>query len=575
MPAQILKLITAAPVDGEPCDAELLGRFLRTRDEDAFTDLVRRHGRLVHRVCSRLVGPDLVEDAFQAVFIVLACRANRVRKPAAVGSWLVGVAGRVARQLREREFQYVPAALSEVAERSRGPQGHLLGKELTQMLDEELTRLSRNLRDVVVLCLMQGKTQKQAAAELGSSVRTLRRRLNRAKAILRLRLESRGVLPAVAAGVLNSGMASASAVPSKLISATIEAVAKLNAGAATLATPASIAQGVIANMVTPKLWMSIASAVILGIGLVWAASAQSNSRQDDPPGDKRAGPHETSRAQIADPTPGKGLPPASHQTTNFVVYAPTPMLSRVVAGESEYQREHIAKLWLGKALPNWENPSKVVVTFGWAAGAGSTTFTFADSKKNNRNPTEIEIRLDGLTLESLEVVLPREVAETVFATHFGKPLPRWAGGGIARLHEPETQQSAHDTLIRQILNDGRGLRLKALFRMTEYPQDMTFLNAQSHSVFLFLLDTGHARGALLGFIADGMKKNTAEGWDTAAATLGYKSVDALESAWLEWLKKPESRIKEDRQPPPKTPEDKTDRIPPIKLPGGSERPTGP
>jgi hypothetical protein len=249
------------------------------------------------------------------------------------------------------------------------------------------------------------------------------------------------------------------------------------------------------------------------------------------------------------------------------------MLSRVVAGESEYQRQQIATLWLGKALPNWEKPSKVVVTFGWADGVGSTTFSFSDAK-SSRESMGIEIRLDGLTLESLEVILPREVAETVLATHFGKPLPRWAGGGIARLHEPEIQQSAHDILNRQLLNEGRGVRLRALFRMTEYPQDMTLLNAQSHSVCRFLLAVGHSRAAVLGFIGHGMNDNSAAGWDGAAVKLGYKSVDALEEAWLEWLKKPESRLKGDVPPPQKTPGDKTDRIPPIKLPGGSESPTG-
>jgi hypothetical protein len=118
-----------------------------------------------------------------------------------------------------------------------------------------------------------------------------------------------------------------------------------------------------------------------------------------------------------------------------------------------------------------------------------------------------------------------------------------------------------------LLNEGSGVRLRALFRITEYPQDMTLLNAQSHSVCRFLLAVGHSRAAILGFIDHGMNNNTAAGWDGAALKLGYKSVDALEEAWLEWLKKPESRLKGDRQPPPKTPKEMTDRIPPLKLPG--------
>src|SRR5262245_24547311 len=209
MPAPtILKLLAAAPVSSGTADADLLTRFVAARDEAAFAELVRRHGPIVYRVCRRLVRPDAADDAFQAVFLVLACRADRLRKPGSVGSWLVGVAGRVARQMRARDQR--SEARSQAAGRqaavSLTPDLCLLTSELAAVLDEELTRLPNDLRDVVVACLVRGRTQDEAAAELGGSVRTLRRRLDRAKALLRLRLERRGVVPAVAAGLVSGGM---------------------------------------------------------------------------------------------------------------------------------------------------------------------------------------------------------------------------------------------------------------------------------------------------------------------------------------------------------------------------------
>ena len=57
-------------------DAGLLERFVRGRDEDAFAALVARHGPMVLGVCRRLVGDShAAEDAFQAVFVVLARKA--------------------------------------------------------------------------------------------------------------------------------------------------------------------------------------------------------------------------------------------------------------------------------------------------------------------------------------------------------------------------------------------------------------------------------------------------------------------------------------------------------------------
>jgi RNA polymerase sigma factor (sigma-70 family) len=577
MPAPILKLLAAAPVGATTCDAELLDRFLRTRDEVAFGELVRRHGPLVYRVCSRLLSHDLADDAFQAVFIVLACRADRLRKPGSVGSWLVGVAGRVARQLRAREALRAAKELPEVADRSHPPEAHLLGMELAQLLDNELTRLPDDLRDAVVLCLLQGRSQDEAASELGGSVRTLRRRLNRAKAILRVRLQRRGMVPAVAAGLVSGGMAGARAVPPELIRMTVAAVGEFLNGNAAQAAPVGIAKEVVENMVTMKHWCVSACVVILGLGLVWAATAQSSSDPGlpSPDGGRSADPTQSRpKAQERDPKKLKERPPASHRTANFVVYAPTPVVARIVAGEAEYQREQIARLWLGKALPNWPNRAVIIVTFSWGSGFGSTKLAFADAK-TVPPAADIEMTLDGFTLESLEGTLPREIAETILATHFGKPVPRWAGGGIGRLHEPDAEQAGHDTLTRQLLNEGRGIRLKALFRMTEFPQDMTLLNAQSHSVCRFLLAEGQTRAALLGFVGNAMKDNSAEGWDRAAKTLGFESVEALEKTWLEWLAKPESKFKVDGLPTVKPPDDQFDRIPPAKLPGGAPPPGRP
>src|SRR5262245_51767717 len=62
-------------------DHVLLERFVQQREETAFALLVRRHGPMVRATCRRCLGdtPDL-DDAFQAVFLVLARKAGSIRR---------------------------------------------------------------------------------------------------------------------------------------------------------------------------------------------------------------------------------------------------------------------------------------------------------------------------------------------------------------------------------------------------------------------------------------------------------------------------------------------------------------
>ena len=86
-------------------DVQLLGRFLISRDETAFTVLVT-YGTMVWSLCVRLLGqtPE-AEDAFQATFLVLVRKASSLRGPEMLGPWLYGVAYRTALKLRGQRAQ--------------------------------------------------------------------------------------------------------------------------------------------------------------------------------------------------------------------------------------------------------------------------------------------------------------------------------------------------------------------------------------------------------------------------------------------------------------------------------------
>lgn len=75
-------------------DAEFLAKFIATREEDAFTALVRRHSPVVLGTARRIL-PDVsdADDVFQAALRTLARKARKSRCLAAPRHLSRGIAG--------------------------------------------------------------------------------------------------------------------------------------------------------------------------------------------------------------------------------------------------------------------------------------------------------------------------------------------------------------------------------------------------------------------------------------------------------------------------------------------------
>ncbi|MFL5242559.1 MAG: RNA polymerase sigma factor [Gemmataceae bacterium] len=180
-------------------DAQLLQRFLAERDEAVFELLVWRHGPMVMRVGFRVLKDvHRAEDVFQAAFFTLANKARTIGKQEAVSSWLYKVAYRLALRARAKHakllFREGPL-LNGVVDKSTGrlPGEQLDWRELGPVVDAELQRLPEKLRAPFVLCYLQGKTNEEAAKELGCPKGTVLSRLARARERLRIRLTRRGL----------------------------------------------------------------------------------------------------------------------------------------------------------------------------------------------------------------------------------------------------------------------------------------------------------------------------------------------------------------------------------------------
>jgi RNA polymerase sigma factor (sigma-70 family) len=175
-------------------DDELIDSFCKLKDESAFAELVRRHGPMVGRVC-RTVLPNHhdAEDAFQATFMVLARKAESVRRTHALCGWLYRVAYRTALRARHRGKPLsIPQAAAPVYVAS-DPVLDLSVRELHKTLYEELDRLATKYRLPLVLCHLEGMSQEEAANRLGWTSGMVRGRLNRGRAELRKRLTRRGL----------------------------------------------------------------------------------------------------------------------------------------------------------------------------------------------------------------------------------------------------------------------------------------------------------------------------------------------------------------------------------------------
>src|SRR5262245_33357522 len=128
-------------------DDLLLDRFVRDSDDSAFGELVARHGPGVWSACRRGARNEAdAQDAFQATFFVLARRANRVRQAASLGSWLFGVAVRLAAKTRARADRAPDRARFTQPPGVTEPIDGAAWQEMLALLDEELARLPDVLR---------------------------------------------------------------------------------------------------------------------------------------------------------------------------------------------------------------------------------------------------------------------------------------------------------------------------------------------------------------------------------------------------------------------------------------------
>src|SRR3954470_9790673 len=87
-------------------DMELVRQYVTGRSESAFAALVSRHANLVYSAALRRTSnPQLAEEITQAVFIILARKADSFGEKTILPGWLYRTACYVSGHALKREFR--------------------------------------------------------------------------------------------------------------------------------------------------------------------------------------------------------------------------------------------------------------------------------------------------------------------------------------------------------------------------------------------------------------------------------------------------------------------------------------
>ncbi len=242
---------------------------------------------------------------------------------------------------------------------------------------------------------------------------------------------------------------------------------------------------------------------------------------------------------------------------NFVVYAADPILARKISTEAERFRKELAVQWLGHELPNWPQKCPITVELKMHAG-GETSFGFDFDNLGKSVPNNWRMKLFGPADRVLDAVLPHEVTHTIFASHFGQPLPRWADEGACTTVEHESERKKNHQMLLEFLSSSpsRGLPFNRMFTMRNYPHDILPLYAQGYSLAKFLI-LQKGKRHFVDYIGNGLQKESRlhvlTAWNQATAeSYNYKNLSDLQLAWMDWVQKGSDETAFAKRSPPAT-----------------------
>ncbi len=131
---------------------DLVARCLEG-DQDAWDDMVRRYGRLVHYVARQFrLSTDECDDVAQHCWLQLIQKLHTLRDPERCGDWLAAVARNESMKVQARGRRAVPTdqpILDIHVDPCRGTEEHVLKTELHSELYDAIAELPERAQEFV------------------------------------------------------------------------------------------------------------------------------------------------------------------------------------------------------------------------------------------------------------------------------------------------------------------------------------------------------------------------------------------------------------------------------------------
>ena len=184
-------LYSARSWDLSPVDAE--------ETDLPFKDLVQKHNKRLYRFILKNIGHSSdAEDLTQQTFLEAARAYGSYRGESALSTWLYGIAMNLTRNYLSRsphrKYSFVDeAVLESLPSASQEVTRELINRQAMTALQNELTDLPEEMREVLLLVALEEVSYEEAAVMLSIPLGTVRSRVSRARSRLRQRFDETGI----------------------------------------------------------------------------------------------------------------------------------------------------------------------------------------------------------------------------------------------------------------------------------------------------------------------------------------------------------------------------------------------